>query len=154
MRLPAAEHEDDAFDRIVIFLKTELTERGALPDGDVANVANPNGHAFVAADHDVADVIGIAHQPDAAHVVELSALRIESAAGVGVVGRKSVDHLRNGQVISIDSGGIKQHLILHRRAAEPGIVGNARNRAISAAPPPSLQWFSIPAECGLDFRST
>ena len=91
LRLPAAEHENDALDRIVILLKAELTQAGRMADGDVANVAHPDGNAFVAADDDVADVVGIAHQPDAAHVVELSALRIESAAGIRVIGGKSGD---------------------------------------------------------------
>ena len=85
LRLLAAAHEDHAFDRVVILLKAELTEAGRVPDGDVANIAHPDGYAFVAADDDVPDVVGVADQADSADVVELSALGIESAAGIGVI---------------------------------------------------------------------
>ena len=47
--LPSPENEDNALDGVIIFLKSELTEPGRMPDGDVANIANPYGDAFVAA---------------------------------------------------------------------------------------------------------
>ena len=34
---------------------------------------------------------------------------------------------RNGDVIAIEPRGIEQHLILHHRPAESGIVGHARH---------------------------
>ncbi len=86
LRLLSAQHQDDAFDGVIIFLKAEFAQARRVPDGDFANVAHPNGHAFIGADDDVSNVIGIAHQSDAANVIELSALRIETAAGIGVVG--------------------------------------------------------------------
>ena len=82
LRLLPTQHENDAFDRIVIFLEAEFAQARRVPDGDISDIAHPDGHALVGADHDVANVIGVAHQPDAANVVELSALRIESAASI------------------------------------------------------------------------
>ncbi len=77
-----------------------------------------------------------AHQADAADVVELSALRIEAAAGIGVVGGESSGDLRNGEVIAVDARRIEQHLILHGRAAEAGVVGNAGDGAIGTLDDP------------------
>ena len=47
LRLLAAQHENDAFDGIVILLKAELTEPRRMADGDLANVAYANGHALL-----------------------------------------------------------------------------------------------------------
>ncbi len=118
LRLLAAQHEDDAFDGIVIFLEAEFAETRGVPDGDISDVAHSDGYALVGADHDVANVVGVAYQADAANVVELSALRIESAAGIGVIGGQSRGDLRNGQVITVDARRIEQHLILHHGSAE------------------------------------
>ncbi len=86
MRLLAAAHEDHAFDGIVILLEAKLAEPRRVADRHVANVPDANRHAVVAADDDVSDVVGIADQTDAAYVVELPALGVESAAGIGVIG--------------------------------------------------------------------
>ena len=153
LRLLSAQHEDDAFDGVVIFLEAELAEAGRVADGDVADIADADGHALVGADYDVSDVVGVSYQADAANVVELSALRIEAAAGIGVVGRESGGDLRNGQVIAVDARRIEQHLILHGGAAEAGVVRHAVHRAIRRARPPSLRSSSVPAECGRDFRA-
>ena len=56
-----------------------------MADGHFADVAHPDGYAFVAADDDVPDVVGVPDQADSADVVELASLGIEAAAGVGVV---------------------------------------------------------------------
>ena len=56
-----------------------------MADFHVADILDADGHAVIAADHDVPDVVGIAHQADTAHVIELATLRIESAARVGVI---------------------------------------------------------------------
>ena len=58
---------------------------------------------MVGSHHDVADVIRVAQQSKPAHVVELAALRIKSAAGVGIVGGQRVDDLRHRQVIAVDA---------------------------------------------------
>ena len=60
LRLLAAQHQDDAFHGIIVFLKAELPQARRMPNGDFADVAHADGHAFVGADDDVANVIGIA----------------------------------------------------------------------------------------------
>ena len=85
LRLLSAQHENDAFDGIVILLEAEFAEARRVADGYVSDIAHADGHAFVGADDDVADVIGVAHQADAANVIELSALGIETAAGIRVI---------------------------------------------------------------------
>ena len=147
LRLLAAQHENDAFDRVVIFLEAEFTQTRRVADRHIADVADPNRNAVVAADHDVADVVGIAHQADAAHVVELAALRIESAAGVGVIGGQRVHDLRNREVVAVNAGGIEQHLVLHHRAAEAGVVGHAGNRAVGALDHPILDGLQLLRAC-------
>ena len=57
-----------------------------MTDHDIADVLDANRNAVVTADDDVANVAGVAHQSDAAHVIELSTLRVESAARIGVIG--------------------------------------------------------------------
>ena len=92
-------------------------------------------------------------RPMPAHVVELSTLRIESAACIGVVGGKRCRHLRNGQVISIKPRGIEQYLVLHGRAAESGIVGHAMHRSVGSLDDPIFNASSVPAGCDRDSRS-
>src|ERR1700722_303559 len=82
LRLLTAQHENDAFDRVVILLKAELAEARRMADGYISYVTHPDGHAFVGTDYDVANVICVAYQADAANVVKLSALRVKSATGV------------------------------------------------------------------------
>ena len=60
-----------------------------MSNGDISNVTHSDGHTLVRADHNVSDVIGIAHQTDAANVIKLSTLRVEAAAGIGIVGGKA-----------------------------------------------------------------
>src|SRR5450432_1795388 len=116
--LLSAEHENHALDRVVHFLVTELAEAWGMPDGYISHIAYADGHALVGAYHDVADVFGIPHQPDAANVIELSALRIEATASICVVGCQSGVDLRNREVIPVDSRGVKQYLVLHGGAAK------------------------------------
>src|SRR5580704_6206283 len=113
-----AKHENDALDGIVILLETEFAEAWRMPNGYVPYITHSDGHAFVSANHDVSNVICVAHQPDAANVVELSSLRIKSSASIRVVGRQRSSDLGNGQVIPVDSRGVEQHLILHHRSTE------------------------------------
>src|SRR5580692_12282390 len=125
LRLLAAQHENDALDGIVIFLEAEFAETWRVPDGYISYVAHADGHAFVGANHNVSNVIGVAYQPDAANVVELSTLRIEPAAGIRVVGSQCGSDLRNRQMVTVDAGRVEQHLILHYRSAETGVVRHA-----------------------------
>ena len=134
--LLAAAHEDHAFDCVVDSSGNQTAEAGGVSDGDFANVSNANGHAFVAADHDVPNVFSVADQTDPADVVELAALGIESAAGVGIVGCQGGADLRDRQVISVDAGRIEQDLILHFRAAKAGVVGHAGHGAVGALDDP------------------
>jgi len=85
LRLFAAAHHDDAFDSIVSLVESKFAEPRSVPDRDAADVVHPHRYAVLRADDDVADILGIANQTQAAHVVELAALGIKSAAGVGIV---------------------------------------------------------------------
>jgi len=59
LRLLTGEHEDDAFDPVVIVLEAELSEAGSVADGDLADVADAHRHAIVIPHDNVADVFGL-----------------------------------------------------------------------------------------------
>ena len=86
--LLAASHHDDALDGVIRFIEAEFAQARSVPDGHVADVADTDRHPVLRADDDVADVCGIANQPEPTHVVELAALRIKSASGIGVIDRQ------------------------------------------------------------------
>ena len=130
LRLLTAQHENDALNRIVILLESEFAEARRMPDGYVANIPDTDGHALIGAHHHVSDVFRVPHQADAANIVKLSALGVEAATGVGIIGRQSGSYLRNGEVVSVNACRIKQHLVLHNGAAKAGIVGHTMHRAI------------------------
>ena len=132
LRLLAAPHHDDAFDGVIRLVEAEFAQARSVPDGHVADIADAHRHSVLRAHDDVADVRGIANQAEAANVVELAALRIESAAGVGVVDRELLHHGRHGDVVGVESCRIEQHLILHHGAAETGVVRNARHLLVFA----------------------
>ena len=89
LRLFAAAHEDDAFDGVVIVfpfvLKAENAKARSVADDHAADVFHANWGAIAAANDDFADIFGCFNQAETADVVELAALRVEAAAGVGVV---------------------------------------------------------------------
>ena len=84
--LIAAKHEYYAFDGVVIFLKAKFAQPGSVPDDDISNVAHPNGDTLVCAYYNIADVLSIAKESNAAHIIELATLGIKSAPGIRVVG--------------------------------------------------------------------
>src|SRR5215469_5353854 len=143
LRLLAAAHQDDTFDSVIVFLETELAEPRSISDHDLANVADPDRSSPIAAHHNVLDVLAVADHANPAHVVELSALRIESATGIGIVVRKRLHHLRDGHVEAINAGGVEQYLVLHDRAAEAGIIGNAGNGFVGALENPILNRLQV-----------
>ena len=116
-----------------------MPRRGALPMTTCADVFYAHGHAVVAADDDFADVVGGFEQAETADVVELAALRVKAAAGIGVVGLDGVEDVGDGLVEIVETRGIEQHVILHRGAAEAGIVGDAGNAAIGALDDPVFE---------------
>ena len=78
--------------------------------------------------HHIADVLRRDQPPQAAHIIELAALGIESAAGIAVVGAQRVGDGRNGKSRPRHFGRIQHHLILHGLAAQAGIIGHAGDR--------------------------
>ena len=82
--------------------------------------------------HDIANVFWRVQAAQTANVVELSALRIETTAGVAIVRGKGRHHLRNGKAGAGDLCGIEEHLVLHRLAAQSGIVRHPGDRFILA----------------------
>ena len=81
----------------------------------------------------------VLYQAEAAHVVKLSALRVEAATGVGVVRVERGDHLHDRQVIVVKLHRVEQDVILHRWTAETGIVGDAGNALIGALDDPVFE---------------
>ena len=99
-----------------------------MPIVTCADVLDERRNAVVHRDDDVADVVQRREPAEAADVVELAAFRIESAAAVAVVrAERALDLLRRqpraGEAILVE-----QHLVLHRPAAEAGIVRDAGHR--------------------------
>ena len=97
------------------------------------------GTPFRAADDDFADVFGVFDQAEAADVVELAALGVEAAAGIGVVGVERGDDLHDGQVIVVELNGVEQDVILHRGPAEAGVIGHAGNALVGALDDPIFE---------------
>ena len=85
LRLLPAKHENDALNRIVVLLITEFAQPRRMADHDLANVLDSDRYAIVAADHDVPDIAGVAHQSNAAHVIKLATLGVEPTACIGVI---------------------------------------------------------------------
>ena len=104
--------------------------------------------AVVRRDDDVADVLERLHQAEAADVVELAALRVEAAARVRVVVRELLDDLRHRHAVRHQPVRIELHLVLHRLAAQAGVVGDALNGAVAPLEHPVLEESSDPAPTG------
>ena len=79
LSLLAAEHQDHALDGVIVVLITEFAQPWSVADGHLADVLDANRHAVIAADDNIANVVGVTHQADAAHIVELPALCPEFA---------------------------------------------------------------------------
>src|SRR5580704_4193500 len=130
LRLLPTQHENDALNGVIVLLKAKFAQARRVPDGHISHITYSDRYAFVGADDDVPNVLCVPHQSDAANVVELSALRIEAATGIRVVGRQSGSDLWNGQVISVDARGVEQYLILHHRSAKARVVRHSVDRTI------------------------
>ena len=141
--LLAAKHEDHALNRVVILLITELAESRRMADHDVANVLDANRNAVAGADDDVANIAGVTHQSNAAHVIKLPTLGVKSTSRIGIIGAQCVHDCRNGQVVAINSRGIEQHLVLHGGAAESGIIGHTGDGPVSPLDHPVLKNFQF-----------
>ncbi len=130
----APAHQDDAFDGVIILLllglKTEDAEARGVADFHAANILDADGHAIGTSDYDFPDVFGAFHEAQAAHVIKLAALRVKTAAGVGIVGVQRGNHLHDRQVIVVEFHGIEEDVILHRRPAKARIVGHARHALV------------------------
>ena len=139
----AGSHQDDAFHGVILFLEAELAQARRDADLHPADILHQHRRAVVHRQHDIADVLQRGDAADAAHVIELAALRIETAAGIGVVGGERGFHLRHRQAGAGDLGGIEQHLVLHRAAAEAGIVGHAGHRSEGRLDHPVLEGLEL-----------
>ena len=128
LRLLARAHQDHAFHRIVAIIESELPEARRVADHDRADVLHQHRNAVRRrGDDGVADVLGGAQPREAAHVIELSALGVEPAAGVVVVRAERRFHVGDREPRAGELGGVDQHLVLHRLAAEVRHVGDARH---------------------------
>ena len=126
LRLLAGAKHDDAFDGVVLLADPELAEPRRDAERHLADVLDQGRDAVVHGDDDVADIVERREPAEAADIIELAALGIESAAAVAVVGAERAFDLLRRKARAGEAILVEQHLILHRPAAEAGIVGDAR----------------------------
>jgi hypothetical protein len=123
--LLAGAQQDHALDGVVLGLEPELAQARRDADGHAADILDQHRRAVVDGQDDVSDIFQGLKASDTADVVKLPALRIEAAAGVGVVGGERGLHLADGEADPGQLVGVEQHLVLHLAAAEAAIVGDA-----------------------------
>src|SRR5208337_3923858 len=139
LRLLADAHQNYALHGLILAHVAELAQPRRVADLHVGQVLHVDRDAALFGDDDVADILQLAHQAEAADVVKLPALRIEAASGVGVVAGELLRNLRHGYAVLEELGRIQQHLILHGGAAEAGVVGHALNGTVAAFDDPVLE---------------
>src|ERR1019366_8590752 len=143
LRLLAHAHEDDAFDGFILLHVAELAEARGVADLDLGDVFYIDGDVALLLQDDVADVGGGLDEAEAADVIELAALGIEAAAGVGVIVAQLLGDLRHGEAVGEELIGIEQHLILHGGAAKTRIVGHPLNGPVMALHNPIFNHLQI-----------
>ena len=114
-----------------------------MADHHFADVADAHGRAVPAPEHDLLDVFRTPRQAQTSDVIELAALGIETSPGVAVIRGKRIEDLRDRQVVAIEPRRVEQHLILHLRAAEAGIVGDPGHGPVSALQYPVFKGFEL-----------
>ena len=97
-----------------------------MPIVTCADILDQGRDAVVHGDDDIADIVQASQPAEAADVIELPALGIESAAAVAVVGAERAFDLLRRKAGAGEAILVEQHLILHGAAAEAGIVGQRR----------------------------
>src|SRR6185312_9295839 len=81
--------------------------------------------------HDnIADILCVPYEPKTANVVELSALRVEAPARIGVVAGELLGDLRYAHPVRKQLVGIEQHLILHGGAAKTRLIRYTLNGTV------------------------
>ncbi len=136
--LLAGAQQDDAFDRVILLADAELAQPRRDADDDMADILDQHRRALVHRQHDIADILDGRQPPEPADIIELPALRIETAAAIAVVGGQRAFDLLHRQAQGGDAHLIEHHLILHRAAAEAGIVRHAGHRAVMRLDRPFL----------------
>ena len=139
----ARAQQDDTLHGVVLLLVAEFTQARGDADGDAADVPHQHRGAVMHRQHHVADVLHGDQASHAAHVIELAALRIESAAGVGIVGREGALHLLHRQADRRNPDRIEQYLILHGAAAKPRIIRHSGNGLVLGFDGPVLEGFEL-----------
>ena len=135
--------QDHALHRVVLFLVAELAQSRSDADDHVRDILHQHRRAVVHRQHHVADVLLGGQTALAAHVVELAALRVETAAGVAVVGRQRGLHLGRRQPDRRHFGRVQQHLVLHGAAAEARIVRHPGHRLVLRRDGPVLDGLQL-----------
>ncbi len=138
LRLLAHAHQDDALHRVVLLHVSEFAQPRGVTHLHLRDVVDVNRDAVVLRQDDVADVGRVPDQAEPPNVVKLAALRIEAAARIRVVVAQLLRHLADGNAVLQQFVRIEQHLVLHGRAAEAGVVGHALNGAVAAFEHPVL----------------
>jgi hypothetical protein len=108
-------------------------------DHDVTDRLHEHRRAVLHLEHDVADVLQRADAAEATHVVELSTFRVESAAGIRVIGAERRGDISRGKTGSRELCRIEQYLVFHRLAAQRREIGHAGHRAVLLVEHPVLQ---------------
>ncbi len=128
----AGAHQNDPFDGVVLVHVTKLAEAGRVPDHHPADVLDEDRGTVVHGEHDVADVLDCLHPTEPAYVIELAALRVESAPGVPIIGSERIDNHGDGKPGAGDFRGVQQYLVLHRFAAKPRVIRHPGNGLVLA----------------------
>ena len=137
--LRAGQCQHHALHRVVLAHVAELAQPRRDADLYRAHVLHQDRRAVVHRQHHVADVLHGLEPAQPAHVEELPALGVETAAGVAVVGGQRGLDLRHRHAQRGDLHRIEQHLVLHGAAAETGVVGHAGHRAVLRRDDPVVQ---------------
>ena len=143
LRLLANAHQDYAFDGFWLSHVAKLSKSRRVPYAHFGQILHVDRDAALRCHHDVADLLYFTHQSEAANVVKLTALRVEPAARIGVVASELLRDLWHGHVVLEELGRIEQHLVLHGRAAESRVIGDALNGTIVAFDDPVLYRFQL-----------
>ncbi len=149
----ARAQQDDSLHGIVPILVAEFAQARGDADDHAADVLDQHGSAVMHGEHHIADVLDRGQTSQAAHVVELAALGIESAAGIVVVGRERALDLCRGHADRGDPRRIEQYLVLHGAAAESGVVRHAGDGTVLRLDDPILEGLQFHRASGRGFAA-
>ena len=151
-RVLVLEQQRDALDGVGIGVLAQNAVAVLVAQRQRSQIAHEHGHALFLRDDDVAQVVQIANQADAAHHQTLLAAVHHAAARVGVVGSHRLRHLRQREVVFRQLDRVKLDQELRGDAAEVGNVHHAGNLLEARYHLPELQLRQLPQAARLGFQ--